>query len=83
MPETSVPIPPGFDALSKADQVRYLQSLWDQISEDPGALPVPESHLRLAEERLKRYREDPTRSHSAFEVLDRLGDTSGTDSKTK
>jgi Putative addiction module component len=83
MPETSVPIPPGFDTLSKAEQVRYLQALWDQISEDPGALPVPESHLRLAEERLKRYREDPTRSSSAFELLDRLADTSGADSKTK
>ena len=83
MPETSVPTPPGFDALSKAEQVRYLQALWDQISEDPGALPVPESHLRLAEERLKRYREDPSRSHSAFEVLDRLADTSRADSKSK
>jgi len=83
MPETSVPIPPGFDSLSKAEQVRYLQALWDQISEDPGALPVPESHLRLAEARLKRYREDPSRSHSAFEVLDRLADSSSTDSKTK
>jgi len=83
MPETSVPTPPGFDALSKAEQVRYLQALWDQISEDPGALPVPESHLRLAEERLKRYREDPSRAHSAFEVLDRLADTSSADSKTK
>jgi hypothetical protein len=53
MPETSVPTPPGFDALSKAEQVRYLQALWDQISQDPGTLPVSESHLRLAEERLK------------------------------
>lgn len=83
MPETSVPTPPGFDALSKTEQVRYLQALWDQISDDPGALPVPESHLRLAEERLKRYREDPSRSHSAFEVLDRLADTSSADSKSK
>ena len=76
MPEASVPTPPGFNALSKAEQVRYLQALWDQISEDPGALPVPESHLRLAEERLKRYRERPSRGHSAFEVLDRLTDNS-------
>lgn len=83
MPETSVPTPPGFDSLSKAEQVRYLQELWDQISEDPGALPVPESHLRLAEERLKRYREDPSRSRPAFEVLDRLADTTSADSKTK
>jgi len=83
MPETSVPTPPGFDALSKAEQVRYLQSLWDQISGDPGSLPVPESHLLLAEERLRRYREDPSRSHSAFEILDRLADTSNPDSKSK
>lgn len=74
MPEASVPTPPGFDALSKAEQVRHLQALWDQISEDPDSLPVPESHLRLAEERLKRYRENPSRGHSAFEVLDRLVD---------
>jgi hypothetical protein len=83
MPETSVPIPPGFDALSKAEQVRYLQALWDQISQGSDALPIPESHLRLAEERLKRYREDPSRSHSAFEVLDRLADTSSADPKSK
>lgn len=81
MPETSLPTPPGFDALSKAEQVRYLQALWDQISEDPGTLPVPESHLRLAEERLKRFREDPSRSHTASDVLDRLVDTSAADSK--
>ena len=83
MPETSVPTPPGFDALSKAEQVRYLQALWDQISEGPDTLPISESHLRLAEERLKRYREEPSRSHSAFEVLDRLANTSNADSKTK
>jgi hypothetical protein len=74
MPESPLPTPPGFSDLSKADQVRYLQDLWAQISEDPGNLPAPESHLRLAEERLKRYREDPSQSHSAFEVLDRLAD---------
>ena len=52
--------------------MRYLQALWDQISVDPAALPVSESHLRFAEERLMRYREDPSRGHSAFDVLDRL-----------
>lgn len=80
MPETSVPTPPGFEALSKAEQVRYVQALWDQISQEPGIVPVAESHLRLAEERLKRFREDPSRSHSAFEVLDRLAETDQTDS---
>lgn len=72
MPETSIPTPPGFAELSKAEQVRYLQALWDQISEHPDEVPVPESHLQLAEERLRRYREDPSSAKPAFEVIDRL-----------
>ena len=59
MPETSIQTPPGFNQLPKAEQVRYLQALWDQISANPDEVPVPESHLQLAEERLRRYRENP------------------------
>jgi putative addiction module component (TIGR02574 family) len=72
MLETSISEPPGFSDMSKAEQVRYLQALWDRIAERPGEIPVPESHLELAEERLKSYREDPSGARSAFEVLDRL-----------
>jgi Putative addiction module component len=64
--------PPGFNDLPKADQIRYLQNLWDQISQQPAELPVPENHLRLIEARLKRYRKNPSRGHSAFKVLDDL-----------
>ena len=72
MPETSVDMPPGFTDLSKAEQVRYLQALWDQISKNPHDIPVPESHLKLAEERLQWHRENPSAARSAFDVLDRL-----------
>jgi putative addiction module component (TIGR02574 family) len=72
MAETRFQVPPGFNELSKTEQVRYLQELWDEISDSPGELPVPDSHLQLAEARLRRYREDPTKANSAFEVLDRL-----------
>jgi putative addiction module component (TIGR02574 family) len=72
MSETSVPVPPGFTDMSKAEQVRYLQALWDHIADSPGEIPVPDSHLQLAEARLKRYRNDPSTARSAFEVLDRL-----------
>ena len=64
--------PPGFAALSKAEQIRYLQQLWDSISENPSELPVPDSHLELAEQRLAEYRRDPTRARSAFDVIERL-----------
>jgi putative addiction module component (TIGR02574 family) len=69
---TAILEPPGFADLPKAEQIRYLQALWDRIAEQPGELPVPESHLKLAEERLAEYRRDPTRAQSAYEVLDRL-----------
>ena len=72
MPKTSIQTPPGFDELPKAEQVRYLQALWDQISEHPDELPVPESHLQLAQERLRRYRENPSTAKPAFDVIGRL-----------
>ena len=72
MPETSIQTPSGFNQLSKAEQVRYLQALWDQISEHPDEIPVPESHLQLAENRLRGYRENPSTAQPAFDVIDRL-----------
>ncbi len=72
MQRTTIPEPPGFAELSKAEQIRYLQELWDRIAERPGELPVPESHLELAGERLAEYRRDPTRARSAYDVIDRL-----------
>ena len=64
--------PPGFADFSKAEQIEYLQVLWDRIAESPDELPVLESHLALAEQRLADYRRDPTRARPAFEDLDRL-----------
>jgi putative addiction module component (TIGR02574 family) len=69
---TSLAEPEGFSSLSKAEQIRYLQALWDRISARPGEIPVPESHLSLAQERLADYRRDPSRARPARDVLDRL-----------
>ena len=74
MQQTPIPDPPGFAELSKAEQVRYLQNLWNRIAERPGTLPVPESHLELAAERHAEYRRDPTRAKSAFDIIDRLSE---------
>ena len=76
MSETLIETPVGFDTLTKAEQVRYLQALWDQISQHPDEIPVPESHLQLAEERLRLYRENPSTARPAFEVIDRLSENS-------
>lgn len=73
MGHTSIPEPPGFSKLSKSEQLRYLQALWDRVAESPGELPVPESHIELAEQRLVDYRRDSTRARPARDVLTRLG----------
>src|SRR2546426_3629590 len=72
MEPTTIPEPAGFSDLPKAEQIRYLQALWDHIADRPGEIPVPETHLALAEERLAEYRRDPSRARPAHDVLDRL-----------
>lgn len=72
MEYTSIPEPPGFSDLSKTEQVRYLQALWDRIAENPSEVPVPETHLEIAEQRVAEYRRKPDEARSAYEVLDRL-----------
>jgi len=65
--------PAGFSELSKSEQIEYLQTLWDKLSANPDDVPVPASHLDLAEARLARYRDDPAAARPAHEILDRLG----------
>src|SRR2546425_3250552 len=72
MEPTTIPEPAGFSDLPKAEQIRYLQALWDHIADRPGEIPVPETHLALAEERLAEERRGPSRARPAHDVLDRL-----------
>jgi putative addiction module component (TIGR02574 family) len=72
MDELAISEPEGFWDLPKADQIRYLQRLWDRIAETPEEVPVLESHLRLAQERLEAYRRDPSGGRSAYEHLDEI-----------
>ena len=73
MGRLAIPEPRGFSKLSKVEQLRYVQALWDRVTQSPGELPVPESHLDLTERRLAEYRRDPTIAQSAHKILTRLG----------
>lgn len=72
MEHTAIPDPIGFDDLTKVEQIRYLQALWDRISEQPSEIPVPPAHLDIALARLRAYQADPTRARPAYDLLDRL-----------
>ena len=72
MGDKSVPDPVGFAELSTIEQIEYLQALWDRVVDGECEVPVLESHLDVAEERLKAYRKAPEHAQPAFELLDRL-----------
>lgn len=48
--------PPGFDDLSPAEKIDYVQALWDRIAVDPEAVPVLDWHREIIAERLAAHR---------------------------
>jgi putative addiction module component (TIGR02574 family) len=64
--------PPGFDELSVDEKLDYVQSLWDRITENPEAVPVPDWHLQVIEERIKENQANPRAGRSWDEFRDEL-----------
>ena len=76
MEHTAIPEPAGFSELSKIEQIRYVQALWDRILEESDDLPIPESHLALLKERLEERQRNPLPTRSAYAILDELASRS-------
>ncbi len=70
---TTIPLPPpGFDSLSTAEQIEYLQSLWERVAADPGRVPVPDWHREVLKERLASLRDNPQAGVPWSEVRERI-----------
>ena len=52
-------VPPEFESLPVVERIRYVQDLWDYITNHSQSIPVPEEHKRILDDRLKAYRENP------------------------
>ena len=44
--------PPGFEQLSKTQQIDYVQELWNLIITPPDELPIPDWHLAVVNDRI-------------------------------
>lgn len=64
--------PPGFDGLSVDEKLDYVQSLWDRIVANPDAVPVPDWHLKVIEERINENRANPHPARSWDEFREEL-----------
>ena len=68
-----VPLPPpGFDELSFDEKIDYLQSLWDRIAATPQAIPVPDWHRAIIDERLNDLEVDSDAGDTWEVVQERL-----------
>ncbi len=50
---------PEISELSTPEKILLVEDLWDSISSDEAAIPVPESHKAELDKRLKRYESAP------------------------
>lgn len=72
MSQSPLPEPAGFNQLSKAEQISYVQMLWDKIAAYPNDVDVPESHWQVLQDRLADYQSNPNKVAPARDVLERL-----------
>jgi putative addiction module component (TIGR02574 family) len=50
---------PEISKLSTPEKILLVEDLWDTISADDTAIPVPESHKAELDKRFKRYQSAP------------------------
>ena len=48
-------LPPGFEELSREEQVRYAQMLWEYVAPSSDEVPAPDWHVEQAEARIDEY----------------------------
>jgi hypothetical protein len=47
--------PPGFEDLTREEQLEYIQKLWDHMAADATTVPVPDWHLDIVKDRAESH----------------------------
>jgi putative addiction module component (TIGR02574 family) len=65
--------PPGFDELSRQDQVDYVQALWESIAPPlKDTDEIPDWHKEILDERMARYSSEGIEGTSLEEFEEEL-----------
>lgn len=63
---------PQIDQLSVSEKILLVEELWDSIAAKESSVPIPPSHLKELERRLKEHASDPGRLLSLEELKQRI-----------
>jgi putative addiction module component (TIGR02574 family) len=50
---------PEIERLSTAEKILLVEDIWDSISSEEAAVPVPQSHMAELDRRLEKYKSGP------------------------
>ena len=63
---------PQIEKLGVAEKILLVEDLWDSISSEESAIPVPESHMTELDRRLARHKSAPGELLSLDELRKRI-----------
>lgn len=63
---------PQIEKLSIPEKILLVEDLWDSISSDESAIPVPQSHMKELDKRLVRHKAMPGELLSLDELQKRI-----------
>ena len=63
---------PQIEKLGVAEKILLVEDLWDSISSEESAVPVPESHMTELDRRLARHKSAPGELLSLDELRKRI-----------
>lgn len=63
---------PQIEKLSIPEKILLVEDLWDSISSDESAIPVPQSHMTELDKRLARHKAMPGELLSLDELQKRI-----------
>ncbi|MGQ3683560.1 MAG: addiction module protein [Candidatus Loosdrechtia sp.] len=63
---------PELKRLSNTEKLLLINELWDSLSLQEDALPVPESHKKILDERLRDHEANPEQGSTWKEVKSRI-----------
>jgi len=63
---------PQIFRLSMPEKILLVEGLWDSIASDESSVPVPKSHMKELDRRLKSYESNPANLLSLEELRGRI-----------